>query len=100
MKTLDSHPPTVPDPLMLSLVERAAEVHERHVSVEALRQPVYDIVTALRSRRLLPEAVVVSVKAALRAGGLDPVLGADDPDSNAVALAVTWCVKEYFRDPS
>ena len=66
-------------------------------SMEALRLAVCSFTVALRDKGVLPEAVLISLKAAIRTETLLPLWETSSWSGTSLhATITTWCIKDYF----
>jgi hypothetical protein len=76
--------------------ERAAE--KSVASMEALRLAVCAFTVALRDEGITPEAVLISLKAAIRKETFLPLLAASTSSGPHLRDTITtWCIEDYFR---
>jgi len=77
-------------------LERAAERSSE--SMEALRRAVCAFTVALRDEGITPEAVLISLKAAIHSETLGPIHHTSTLTGPRLQETVTtWCIKDYFR---
>jgi len=82
--------------LRLALVHAASKSSE---SMEALRIAVCAFTVALRDEGVTPEAVLISLKAAIRKQTLIPLWEHSTWSSPSLSETMsTWCIKHYFGD--
>lgn len=83
----------------LAVIEAAKRDAE---SMQLLQQSVCDFTTALQHEGATPEAVLISLKAVLSAGG-GRAIEYSVSDTSAYLLREkmsTWCIEHYFSDTS
>src|SRR3712207_4794075 len=94
---------TTSERLMLAVV-RAARAAP--APTPELREAVCDYVRELKARGYPPERMLVAVKTVVAEGGIrrkawaDRDLTAIHPESEVIDHVVTWCVEQYFEEPS
>lgn len=79
-----------------SAVERAAE--KSSASMEALRLAVCAFTVALRDEGVTPEAVLISLKAAIHSETFVRLPNSSTWNGPRLQETIaTWCIKDYFR---
>lgn len=97
------HTPTQPSPAVLpsdgAALALANALKRPGQSDAAIRDAVVVFVRGRRAEAMKPEAVVISLKAIVRAAApraIDGALAGFHPDE-FMSRCVAWCIEEYFR---
>ena len=78
-------------------LERAAE--KRSDAMEALRLAVCAFTVALRDEGITPEAVLISLKAAIHCETFGPIHSTSTWSGPRIQETITtWCIQDYYRE--